>query len=416
MALPLLLVTPLPAEQSPARDTLLARLTAEALAANPGLASADALARAADARVRPAGALPDPMLSVGVMDLVLPSFAFRRSDFTEVDIEASQEFPWPGTQRARTQAARATATALVAETQGRRREILARVATMYYRLRYAVSARATLTRQRGLLGTAVEIATTRYATGSVPQSDPLQARLARARLDTEEAMLVEEDAILRAELRALRNVTEEESLAVEPVEVAPALLTELQEAVSPIDTAGALEGHPRLAARRAALEAARSVVRVEALGARPDFTITARYGARPIAEDFFSAFVGLRVPLWAGRKQHRLTDAAREDVRAADQALREEQRRIEAELRSVRAGIAAGRERLRLLVTQVVPAARETAEATLRSYRVGQLEFLTLLAVEDARYRAELEVASVASDLMTRLVMLEQLLGRGSEP
>src|SRR4051794_9334317 len=67
-------------------DTVLRRLTAEALAVNPGLLGGEATARAASQRIGPAGALPDPMLNAGVMNLVLPNFAFRESDFTEVDV------------------------------------------------------------------------------------------------------------------------------------------------------------------------------------------------------------------------------------------------------------------------------------------------------------------------------------------
>ena len=93
----------------PPVDTVLARLTTQALAANPTLQANQASARAATNRIRAAGALPDPMLSAGVMNLALPRFAFRESDFTEVDLELSQEFPWPGTLGARTQAARAEA-------------------------------------------------------------------------------------------------------------------------------------------------------------------------------------------------------------------------------------------------------------------------------------------------------------------
>ena len=39
---------------------------------------------------------------------------------------------------------------------------------------------------------------------------------------------------------------------------------------------------PRLAARRAAVELATQTIRVERLGARPDFSFSARYGYRPV--------------------------------------------------------------------------------------------------------------------------------------
>src|SRR6266849_3561360 len=79
-----------------AGDSVLQALVAEALARNPTVAQRQAAVRAATLRIRPAGSLPDPMLSVGVMDLLLPHFEFNRSDFTEADVELSQEIPWPG--------------------------------------------------------------------------------------------------------------------------------------------------------------------------------------------------------------------------------------------------------------------------------------------------------------------------------
>jgi outer membrane protein, heavy metal efflux system len=278
-----------------------------------------------------------------------------------------------------------------------------------------VTARTALQAQRGLLGAAVEIATTRYATASAPQSDPLQARVAVARLDAENAELAEEEATLRARLAAVRNVTGPEQLAVAPIR---AEAVPLGRHLNMLRAGGlnSLPGHPRLAAREAALEAAERTVRVEQLGARPDFSVTTRYGARPLGSDFFSAFVGVSIPLWAGRKQNRLADAARADADAARAALAEERAALAVELRTALAGVTSGETRLRLLTAQVVPAAEATVDAVLRSYRVGQAPFLNVLAAEDALYRARLDAARVAAEHLTHLVMLEQLLLREEMP
>jgi outer membrane protein TolC len=56
-----------------------------------------------------------------------------------------------------------------------------------------------------------------------------------------------------------------------------------------------------------------------------------------------------------------------------------------------------------------------TTEAALRSYRVGQVDFLNVLAVEDALYRARLDAAQVAAEHLTHLVMLQQLLAQGDD-
>ncbi|MEP7324905.1 MAG: TolC family protein [Gemmatimonadota bacterium] len=400
--------------QSPSRtDTLLARLTAEAVATAPAIRRSDAMARAASARIRPAGALPDPMMSAGVMDLTLPNFRFHESDFTEVDVELSQQIPWPGTLGAQTRAAQATALSAAANVSELRREIALRVAMLYYRLRYLVTAQQTLAHQRGLLQTGVEVSTARYGTGSVAQSDPLLARVALARLGAEEAALGAEEAGLRADLKALRGVKRSEQLDIAPIASDSVYTVIAGDSLHAAHLAAArpLETHPRLEAARASLEAARQTVTAEALGGRPDFEFSARYGARPLGSDFFSAFIGIRLPLWAGRKQRRLVEAAQLDAEAAQHALEEDESALGAELERTLAEAQAGELRLNLLVESVLPAAREGVQSVLRGYRVGQTEFLSVLMAEDALYRAELETAQVASEHLTHLVMLELLLG-----
>src|SRR2546426_976729 len=321
-----------------AGDSVLQSLVAEALDRNPTVAQRQAAVRAATLRIRPAGSLPDPMLSVGVMDLLLPHFEFNRSDFTEVDVELSQEIPWPGSLGARSGVVRAAA------------------------------------------------------------------------------------AGARAAVNALRNRMPGDSLGVVPMDPA-----QVRAGISPLPPSEslvplALAAHPRLAARRAAIEQATRTIQVERLGARPDVTLTARYGYRPPYAgtfkfpDFFSAFLRLRVPIWAWRKQNRLADAARADSTGAAAGLRDAELQLSREVTEATARVEALQQRLALLVDGVLPNARGTVESVLRSYQVGRAEFLTLLSVEDARYRAELEAVAVAADYQAQLVMLRQLTAGETQP
>ena len=406
--------------QKPAgNDTLLQRLTTEAISAAPAILASDARARGAATRIRPAGALPDPMLNVGIMDLTLPRFGFRESDFTEVDVELSQAFPWPGTLGAQTRTARAMAHGATAQSAMLRREIAVRVATLYYRLRYVVTAEETFAKQHSLLQRAVEISTARYSTGSVPQSDPIQARIASARLVTEHASLLSEEQRLGAELRALRGIRGSEQLLVHTIDadsVAAMLEGTEGEHAAHLALSDPMANHPRLEARRAALEAADETARAAVLTARPDFEVSTRYGARPLGSDFFSAFVGVRIPLWAGRKQRLLAHAARSDAEAAHRDLDAEQAALTAELESTLADAQAGGVRLRLLVSSLLPLTREGVGIALRDYRTGQSDFLSVFTALDVHYRAQLEAAEVATEHLTHLVMLEQLLEPENAP
>jgi len=404
-----------------AGDSVLRSLVAEALARNQTVAQRQAAVRAATLRIRPAGTLPDPTLSVGVMDLALPHFAFNQSDFTEADAELSQEIPWPGSLGARSGVMRAAAAGARAEAGTVRREVATAMAAAYYRLRYVVTALETLRRQLELLNVAVQLSTTRYATGTAPQSDPLQAKLARDRLRSEAFALESERVAALAALNALRSRAPGESIGVAPID--PGVMRAAAVPLLPADSlvALAVAAHPRLAARRAAVEQATQSIRVERLGARPDFTLSARYGYRPVVSgsnlpDFFSAFVGVRLPIWAWRKQNRLADAARADSAAAAAELRDTELQLSRDVTETAARVQTGEQRLVLLVDGVVPNARGTVESVLRSYEVGRAEFLTLLSVEDALYRAELEAVTVAADYATQLVMLRQLTAGEERP
>ncbi|HYU08894.1 MAG TPA: TolC family protein [Gemmatimonadales bacterium] len=418
--LALLVCTAAPA-QAQHRDSLLDTLVAEALARSPSIAQREAAARAATLRIRPAGTLPDPILTAGVMDLVLPQFAFNRSDFTEVDAELSQTVPWPGSLGARSGVAKAAAAGARADESVTRREIAASMADAYYRLQYAVTVLSSLRRQLSLLDVAVQLTTTRYGTGAAPQSDPLQAKLARDRLQLE-ALSAESDRVSAlAAVNALRNHSANDPVPVGPIDVAAVRTAAVPQPATDSLVAAALATHPRLAARHAAIDHAAGMIQVERLEGRPDFTLMLRYGYRPPAfnfkfADFFSAFVGVRLPLWASRKQHRLADAARADSVAAGAGLRESELEVSQEVTETAARVAAAQQRLVLLVDRVVPAAQGTVESVLRSYQVGRAEFLTLLSVEDARYRADLDAAAVAAYYQTQLVRLRQLTAGESQP
>lgn len=409
---------------SPARaqDSLLQSLVAEALARNPTVAQRQAAVRAATLRIRPAGSLPDPMLSVGVMNLLMPHFEFNRSDFTEADAELSQEIPWPGTLGARSGVVRAAAAGASAEAGAVRRELTTAMAGAYYRLGYTVTALETLRHQRELLEAAVQLSTTRYATGAAPQSDPLQAKLARDRLRSEEFALESERVAALAAVNALRNRGPRDTVMVTPINPAAVRAGVTSGPAADSLVALALATHPRLAMGRAGVDAATQSIQVERLGARPDFTLTVRYGYRPPFVGlyrwpaFFSAFVGLRLPVWAWRKQNRLADAARADSTGAAAGLRDAELQLSREVAEVAARVQGSQQRLALLVDGVLPTAGGTVESVMRSYQVGRAEFLTLLSVEDARFRAELESAEVAADYLTQLVTLRQLTAGEGRP
>src|SRR5216683_7854837 len=141
--------------------------------------------------------------------------------------------------------------------------------------------------------------------------------------------------------------------------------------------AAAMAAHPRIAAGRAALAQAGHQVQVERLQGRPDFFLRFDYqhnGSVPgyKVPDYLSAFFGVRLSVWAWRKQNRLADAARADSTAAAAEFHDTEAQLRRAVVETAARVEASRRRLELLVDGILPAAQATVESVLRSYQVGR--------------------------------------------
>ena len=110
---------------------------AEALAANPEIAAAEANAAAARERPAQARSLPDPMVSVGYQSSgnPLPGAGLGSEPTANIGVMASQSLPYPGQARARMPPSRrARRTRPRREIDAVRLSVAARVKEAYYRL------------------------------------------------------------------------------------------------------------------------------------------------------------------------------------------------------------------------------------------------------------------------------------------
>ena len=136
--------------------------------------------------------------------------------------------------------------------------------------------------------------------------------------------------------------------------------------------------------------------------------VTARYGARPLGVDFFSALVGVRLPLWSKAKQRDAVKAANADADAAQSAVRNAESALQVEWQELSTNATASRNQLTILVDRVLPIADAAIDAALRDYRLGKATVASVLAAEDAAFRVRLDVARIASEHLAHIVMLAQ--------
>lgn len=375
VAAALLLVPALPAAAEVLPETEADRLVNAALGRNPVLRAArDGVAAAAE-RIRPAGALPDPMFSLSYEnDGAAPSLG--EMEMTRLSFMLQQQIPYPGKLRlaeeiARKDAERASAgpdrTALALEAAVRRAHAL---------LLEAREVLAIVDEQIETFTGIEETTRARYAAGLATQQDVLRAQAEKTRLvQQREADRAAEETAL-SELRELLFVPAGTPIPTE-ARLVPGRLTPVPAPEEALKRA--LEATPEL--REVALEKERGRLAADLArrNLKPDFVASAAYMNRGSLPLMWSASVGVTVPLWAGRKQRPLVAEAEQltsSAAANEEALR---RRVEAltEERLLR---------LRQITRQAVLDAegvlvqdRLSVDAALASYRTGTVPFVTVL-------------------------------------
>jgi len=398
----------------PAQGTdVLGDLVRESLERNPELAGFRSTAEGLDQRVLPAGALPDPMLSLSLSNVPVDDFSLNKADMTSKDIGFLQAIPYPGKLSLKQEIARLSAVQGSDRVESMRNLIRFKVERDFFLLMENREATRLTEKNKALLGELLEVANSRYSVGKAPQQDLFKAQVEISRLEKMLIALRKRNVELLADLNTLRNRPVTDPLDLPVSFDAPEI---------PYDEAQLLEmakdSNPDLrregdAARQK--EAALALARKQIL---PDFLIGGAYkvrenpptgGERP---DFFSATVGITLPLWHGRKQDKEVEASVRELSAAKSGYESAWNAIRNRLKEIAADIAAQRETLSLFDTGLLPQARESVNSSRAAYEVGQVEFASVLLGQIALYQQEIDREKTVETLRVRTSELELVLGK----
>jgi outer membrane protein TolC len=375
----------------PPADTLrLTDVIAAARETNPMLQAVRLRADAAQERVPQAGALPDPQLLFGFMNRPVKDLARTDQPMTMNSVSLMQRLPWPGKLGFSEDRAEYLAAAEVLEAQEVERRLLARVKSVYYRLAFMDRALIIMGETRELLRDFLQVSSARYAVGSGLQQDVLQAQVSVAQM-TEDITVMEQDRVaMAARLNALlgRGAT------------APVELMDLAAAQRPALQAA----RQRALAAEAGYKAARRAL-------YPDITISLGYGGRPQFDDFVTLMFGINIPVFAGSRQlpkRREMQAMQRMEEARERDLYNE---TFAQLAELRAQANRAQNLSDLYQTSVLPQARAAVESAMSAYRVGRVDYTTLVMNEMTVNRYQIESVRLAAEYHQAVAQVEALVG-----
>lgn len=382
---------------------------AEALSSNPGLAAIEARAEALAEIPGQAEALPDPSLSLNIVNLPLDSFSFTQEGMTQFQLGIAQALPYPGKLALRAQAASQEARAAGSEVQERRLLLLRDIKTVWWNLFYLERALEVVARNQILLGQFVNVAETRYQVGRGLQQDILLAQLELSKL---------RDNAIRIQNRRENEAARLNLLLARPPATNIELPTSVEEALPVLVNTVTLQqraetARPSLTAQTERMGAARSRVDLAHKSYAPDFKIGAVYSLRrgnnldgSSRADFGSFMFSMNLPLFTANKQDRAVDQRNSEWMQQKYWLHDQRNQVAMEVQQASNDYHRAGEQVQLFQHEIIPQAQQTVDAMLAGYQVGKVDFLNLVRSQTTLYDYETQywkALSVANQALARL-------------
>ena len=396
---------------TPAEPMLLGDLYAAVQRLNPRVAAARSLTRAAQARVPGASRPPDPNFQLGFMNYTVPGLA-PMPTLSMTQLQLMQMLPLGGKLSLAGRAAGAQASATAFRAEDVSWELRNQTAMAFYDLyttdRGLDVARETLRLLQDISATAEAM----YRVGDGRQTDVLRARVEIARMVEDTLRMQAMRQSMVAKLNALLDRGPSAEIGAPALPAFPdsiptrAWLDSVARDTRPIIRAGLND-----------VRAADASARLARKQIIPDLQVGVQYAQRGGemgggTERMGSLMLGASLPIFARSRQFQMrveADAMKQMAEADLAAMRAETR---GKIGEAYAALTRARTLAQLYRTTVLPQAEATVASALAAYRVGSVDFMTLLDDRMTVNKYRQELYALEADQGKAWAELEMLTGR----
>ena len=380
-------------------------LVQEAISRNPKIAAARERHSALQEKIPQAGALEDPMLGFGVVNLP-NNFDFNEEDMTAKEVSISQKFPFPGKRGLSEEAAAKEADAGAAEIDDIANQVAKEVKTAFYDLSHAYRAMEVTQRSKSILEELAKITHTRYSLGQAIQEDIIRIQVEISKMVDDLIMLEQKKRALAARLNYLLNRPQNSPVG-RPAEVdfrpVAFSIEDLQQK--------AMADNPMLKALKQDIAARGKNVEVAKRDYLPDFSLKFAYGQREDRLDMYTGMIEMNRPIFFKSKQERKVAEGYADVRSAQAKYDGAQNEILYMIADMGSMVQRLERKIELYRTGIIPQSRMQIDTAMSAYRVNKADFMTLLDSRMRLYRFELDYHEALTEYEKSLAALEAAVG-----
>lgn len=391
--------------EQPTDPPLLAELLIRAEQNHPALLAAQEQVEVAAARIDQVSALPDPQLSISLLNYPTNTLSNDASPMTGNDFKLSQKLPFPGKLATRGKLAHQQELWAQAKYADLVLQVRQQVRDNWYQLSFQRQAIILTQANIALLDDVIRLTETRYQVGKGLQQNVLKAQVERSRLYNRLLGLQADAEISQAQLVSLAgwttNLIQSNISAAAEISYGPTLAELKQQA---------RENRPLFAAFDALISQAEQKIKLARLDYRPDINLWGSYRFRSDSladggDDFISAGISINLPFPVAKRRAAMSEA-RSALRLANQQRNDFSRQVDFELHRNLARLQQAQDLVRLYSSGIIPQAEQTYQATMAAYQVDKIDFLALTDALMTLYRYRIEQTRAQSDAHRSLARL----------
>jgi len=395
---------PTAAEQLPS-------LIATALANNPELKSSQARWQMYVGKARQAGSLDDPMIMFKLQNMMAREpLVFNKDPQSAKVIGISQQLPFWGKRAIREEIAGYEAESFRWQTEERRLELKRMVTETYYQIYAVDKALEIIEKNLQIIGDFITIAESRYSVGQGVQQDIFKAGLERSKMLDMRITLQQQRRSLAANLNYL--LYRPSDTAVGPV--AEFELPQMTLSAQQLNDL-AYDSRPQVKNLVTLANKGMAGHRLARKEFYPDFNLSFEYMFREASMNdpgynMFSLGVTFNLPFQQEKRRAMLAESSSETAMSMEE-LNGLKNSISYTISDILAQMERRRKLVELYTGGIIPQAEQSLESAVISYRVGKVDFLTLLDGRVSLFNYEKELYDSKAEYMMKLAQLEAAVG-----
>lgn len=388
-------------------------LIQEAISKSPKIRELESKLSATASRIEIGTNLPDPTLTLGLVNLPTNTFSLQQEPMTSKIVGLSQKIPFPGSLSSASEVKAVDTSIVRQEIKDFENKLRNDVSEFYYSIQ-SVRENIRLSKESiTLLNQISSVVKRKYEVGTASLQNIIQVEVQITRVEDKIEMLIGKENAALASLNALLFRNELSEIQTSQI----SSIVSYKEMSNSLIKLAELN-RPFLQGIKLSEEKAGLMKEHAEYSFYPNFNLGLQYSQRDYNartganfNDLFSIIVGVTIPInYGGNKTAQVNEALnlqslyKDQYNSSLQMLQQSFGKITSKLNELE-------NREKLINQSLLPKAEQAYKASLADYQVGKIDFVNVIQAEDDILKIQTELADIRTDYSKNLSQLEFLTG-----